>query len=139
MKYLEEDTAYLIDANVVLEVLYKRSRWEESYKLLKKVREGLVRALMLHFAIHAISAMLGNPDLVAKLLTEISSWRGLTIVDLSIHDGLVACELASRTGLDFDDGLHYYLAKRRNIPIVSFDKDFDKLDIKRIEPHEIIV
>ncbi|MCX8193715.1 MAG: hypothetical protein N3G77_07905, partial [Nitrososphaeria archaeon] len=76
--------------------LYKRSRWEESYELLKRVSEGLVRALMLHFAIHAISAMLGKPDLVAKLLTESSSQHGLTIVDLSIHDELIACELASR-------------------------------------------
>lgn len=95
--------------------------------------------MMLHFAIHGISAILGRPDLVAKLLAEILSWRGLTIVDLSVSDELVACEIASRSGLDFDYGLHYYFAKTRNLSIISFDKDFDNLDVRRIEPHEIRV
>ncbi|MEM3816149.1 MAG: PIN domain-containing protein [Candidatus Bathyarchaeia archaeon] len=139
MKRSEGNTVYLIDANVLLEVLYKRSRWEESYKLLNKVKEGSIKALMLHFVIHGISAILGKPDLVAKLLAEILSWRGLTIVDLSVSDELTACEIASRLGLDFDDGLHYHFAKTRNLSIISFDKDFDNLDIRRIEPHEITV
>lgn len=137
LKPSEGDTAFLIDANIILEVLYKRSRCEESYKLLNKVKDGSVRALMLHFAIHGISAILGRPDLVAKLIAEILTWRGLTITNLSIHEELAACELASRVELDFDDGLHYYFAKIRGMPIVSFDKDYDNLDIKRIEPHEI--
>ncbi|MEM4900362.1 MAG: hypothetical protein QXM99_08175, partial [Thermofilum sp.] len=36
-----------MDANVVLEVLYKRERWEESYELLNRVKEGSVRVFML--------------------------------------------------------------------------------------------
>lgn len=139
MKHLGGDTAYLIDANIILEVLYKRSRWEESYKLLNMVKEGSIRAAILHFAVHGISAILGKPDLAAKLLAEILTWRGLTIADLSVHEELMACELASKIGLDFDDGLHYYFAKNRRMPIVSFDKDFDNLDVKRVEPREIVV
>ena len=138
LKRSEESTAYLIDANIILEVLYKRSRWEESYKLLNRVKDGSIRALMLHFAVHGISAILGKPDLVAKLIAEILTWRNLIIVDLPIYEELAACELASKVGLDFDDGLHHYFAKVRGIPIVSFDKDFDNLDIKRVEPHEIL-
>lgn len=138
-KHSGRNVAYLIDANIVLEVLYKRSRWEESYKLLNRVKDGSIRASLLHFALHGISAILGKPDLVANLIEEILTWRGLIIADLSIHEELMACELASRVGLDFDDGLHYYFAKSRRIPILSFDKDFDNLDIKRIEPHEIML
>lgn len=137
MKHLRESIAYLIDANIILEVLYKRSRWEESFKLLNRVKEGSIRAFILHFTIHGISAVLGRPDLAAKLLAEILTWRGLTIADLSIREELVACELASKVGLDFDDGLHYYFAKSRSIPIVSFDRDFDNLNVKRVEPNEI--
>jgi len=39
---------YLIDANVVLEVLYKRGRWRESYNFLNAVKNGYISAYMLH-------------------------------------------------------------------------------------------
>ncbi len=52
--------------------------------------------------------------------------------------GLVACELASRVGLDFDDGLQYYYAKKLGASIISFDKDFDKTDLKRLEPASLL-
>ena len=62
---------YLIDANVVLEVLYKRDRWRESYKFLNAVKNGYISAYMLHFTIHDISAILGKPGLEAKFLAKI--------------------------------------------------------------------
>ncbi len=128
---------YLVDANIVLEVLYKRSRWKESYRFLNAVKKGVISAHMLHFAIHGISAILGDPRLVAGFLSEIQTWRGLTIIDLSIEEELAAAKVAESLGLDFDDGLHYYYAKKKQIPIVSFDKDFDKTDIERLEPDQV--
>ena len=128
---------YLIDANIILELLYKRSRWKESYKFLNKIKAGEVRAYMLHFTLHGVSAILGKPELVSHLLSEILTWRGLTIVDLPVEEELMASELARRTGLDFDDGLQYYYAKKAGTQIVSFDKDFDKTDVRRVEPGEI--
>ena len=128
---------YLIDANIILELLYKRSRWKESYEFLNKIKAGEVRAYMLHFTLHGISAILGKPELVSHFLSEILTWRGLTIVDLPVEEELMASELARRTGLDFDDGLQYYYAKKAGTQIVSFDKDFDKIDVRRVEPREI--
>lgn len=139
MKRSAGDTMmYLIDANVVLETLYKRDRWEASYLLLNRIKGGSIKAYMLRFTIHGISAILGNPGLVARFLGEVITWRGLTIADLSIHEEISACNLASDAGLDFDDGLHYYYAKSRGVPIVSFDTDFDALDIRRLEPQDIL-
>lgn len=128
---------YLIDANIVLETLYKRSRWRECYNLLNAVKRGSIRVYMLHSAIHGISAILGKPDLVARFLSELTTWRGLTIVDLALDEEAIAAETAGKIGLDFDDGIHYYFARKKNIPIISFDKDFDKTDIKRLEPQNI--
>ena len=88
-------------------MLYKRDKWVESYEFLNRVKEGAIRAYTLHFTIHAVSAILGKPDLVSKFLSEVSTWRGLTIIDSRIDDEIMAAELASRVGLDFDDGLHY--------------------------------
>ena len=128
---------YLIDANVVLEVLYKRDKWKECYVFLNKVKKGNVRTYILHFTLHGISAILGKPKLVSKFLSEILTWRGLAIVNLTVEEELIASELASRVGLDFDDGLQYYCAKKLGLVIVSFDKDFDKTDVKRVEPKEV--
>ncbi|MEM2275041.1 MAG: PIN domain-containing protein [Thermofilum sp.] len=138
LKRSGEGGAYLVDANVVLEVLYKREHWEESYELLNRVKEGSVRVFMLHFDVHGISAILGRPDLVSSFLSEILTWRGLTVIDLPVREEVAACELASKAGLDFDDGLHYYFARSRGLPIVSFDRDFDGLDVRRVEPREIL-
>lgn len=130
---------YLIDGNVILEVLYKRSRWKEAYRFLNAVKRGDISAYILHFTIHGISAILGKPDLVSRFLSEIRLWRGLVIVDLSVDEELSAAELADRVGLDFDDGLQYYFAKKRRVPIVSFDKDFDRTDIERLEPGQVAI
>ena len=129
---------YLIDANIVLELLYRRARWRECYEFLNKVKRGDIESYILHFTVHGISAILGNPRLVSKFLSEIATWRGLTIVDLPIEEELIASELAEKIGLDFDDGLHYYYAKKKDLQIVSFDKDFDRTDIKRVEPKDIV-
>lgn len=128
----------VIDANIVLEVLYRRSRWKESKELLDRIKRGELSACMLQFAVHGISVMLGKPELVSTFLREILSWRGLEVRDLSVEEEVVAAELAREVGLDFDDGLHYYLAKKVGAAIVSFDKDFDDLDMRRLEPLDIL-
>jgi predicted nucleic acid-binding protein len=128
---------YLVDANVFLELLYKRDRWRECRDFLNKVKAGAIKSHVLHFTLHGISAILGDPKLVSRFLSEIATWRGLTVIDLSIDEEVVASELANSVGLDFDDGLQYYYAKKAGLQIVSFDRDFDKTDVKRVEPKDI--
>jgi|GEM_PF-6871592 len=84
----------VIDANIVLEVLYRRSRWKESKELLDRIKRGELSACMLQFAVHGISVMLGKPELVSTFLREILSWRGLEVRDLSVEEEVVAAELA---------------------------------------------
>jgi predicted nucleic acid-binding protein len=127
---------YLVDANVFLELLYKRDRWRECCDYLNKVKAGIIKSYVLHFTLHGISAILGDPKLVSRFLSEITTWRGLTVIDLSIDEEIVASELANSVGLDFDDGLQYYYAKKAGLQIVSFDRDFDKTDVKRVEPKD---
>jgi predicted nucleic acid-binding protein len=128
---------YLVDANVFLELLYKRDRWRECRDFLNKVKAGAIKSHVLHFTLHGISAILGDPKLVSRFLSEIATWRGLTVIDLSIDEEVVASELANGVGLDFDDGLQYYYAKKAGLQIVSFDRDFDKTDVKRVEPKDV--
>jgi len=122
---------------VLLELLYKRDRWEECRDFLNKVKAGAVKSHVLHFTLHGVSAILGDPKLVSRFLSEITTWRGLTVVDLPIEEEVVASDLASSLGLDFDDGLQYYYAKKAGLRIVSFDRDFDRTDVERVEPKDV--
>ncbi|MEM2922605.1 MAG: type II toxin-antitoxin system VapC family toxin, partial [Candidatus Bathyarchaeia archaeon] len=63
----------------------------------------------------------------------ISSLKGLVLVPLTSDDLLRSKELMDEYALDFEDSLH--LAAALNIgskEIVSNDKDFDKVGLKRI-------
>jgi predicted nucleic acid-binding protein len=40
--------------------------------------------------------------------------------------------------LDFDDALHYVTAKQHNLTLVSFDHDFDRTDLVRTTPVDIL-
>jgi len=128
---------YLIDANIVLEVLYKLERWQEAANFLNKVKRGEITAYMLHFTIHAISAILGKPAPVSRFIREITTWRGLGIIETSLEEEFAASENAINIGLDFDDALHYYAAKKRKLTIVSYHKDFDRTDLDRKEPKDV--
>nr|WP_243666302.1 PIN domain-containing protein [Vulcanisaeta sp. JCM 16159] len=59
-------------------------------------------------------------------------------MDSPVDEEAMAAELAFKVGLDFDDGLHYYYAKKMGLKLISFDKDFDKTDIERLEPHDVL-
>ncbi len=63
---------YLIDTDMVRELLYKRARWRECYEFLNKVKADVVKSYILHFTVHGISATLGDPRLVSRFLSEIA-------------------------------------------------------------------
>ncbi len=100
---------------------------EGSKALSRLHQEG--KALCLYASLCSISAMLGNPVLVFCFLRELTKLC-LEVKELALSEEIIAAELASKVGLDFDDGLHYYLARKLWAAIVSFDKDFDGLDIE---------
>jgi len=68
------------------EVLYRRGRWKECYEFLNKVKIGEIKARILHFTIHSVSAILGKPEFVSKLISEIA--RALAKAKKSIFSGI---------------------------------------------------
>ncbi len=46
--------------------------------------------------------------------------------------------LTEKFGLDFDDAYQYCVANRLEVPIVSFDDDFDEGDIQRFTPEQAL-
>lgn len=119
----------------MLELLLGQKKALECRRLLDRVTTGRTQAIITHFSLHAIEAVLNDPDLNLKLLRNIENSLGLILYDTSIEDEMSAAILMKKIERDFDDTLQYYVAKKMGAEaIVSFDKHFDGLDIPKIEP-----
>jgi predicted nucleic acid-binding protein len=107
--------------------------------LLNAVSKGAIEAVVTHFSVHAVEAALDSGEPLLKFLRNLENSLALTIFETTVADEIAAGMLTKRKSLDFDDALQYYVAKRLGVEaIVSYDKHFDKLDIPRTEPSQLI-
>lgn len=128
----------LLDTNVFLELLLKQSGAADCRKVLDRVSRGELEATVTHFSIHAVEAALGRGEALVEFLRNVEYSQGLYLHDTGIQEESSAAMMAKLVGLDFDDALQYYVAKRLGAEaIVSYDKHFDGLDIPRVEPDHV--
>mgnify|MGYP000509963277 CR=1 FL=1 len=129
----------LIDTNIFLELFLGQKKADECEKFLEKVSEGELEAIVTKFSIHAIEAMLNDPELILVFLRNLQNSIGIDIYETSMEDEMAASMLMKEIKLDFDDSLQYYIAKKLGVKaIVSYDKHFDKTDIPRKEPSDFL-
>ncbi len=125
----------LVDTNIFLELFLDQEKAEDVKQFLDKVSRGDIEAIVTDFTVHACEVLLNNPNLILLFLRNIEGSLGITIYNTSIGDGIASSMLMDKIGLDFDDSLQYYVAKKVGVEaIISFDKHFDKVDIVRREP-----
>ncbi len=133
---------YLIDANIFLEVMLRRSRSSECKELLKRLRDGKVKGVVTDFTIYSIMMLLGKlhkHDALRNFLLSLAAYRGLSIYNTTISEKIKAVEIAKEIGLDIDDAIQYTVALSINAKaIITFDKHFNNLKIPRIEPKDLI-
>lgn len=124
---------YLIDSNIFLEILLEQER--------KGICENFLRGIdpesiyISRFSLYSIGLMLSNRkdlQLYNKFIDEIVS--NINVVHLELDSLKEIGEVKRKFNLDFDDAYQYLSAEKLHLKIVSFDKDFDKTDTKRIEP-----
>jgi predicted nucleic acid-binding protein len=85
--------------------------------------------------VHAIEATLNNPTLILAFLRNVQNSLGLSVYETSVEEEMAASMLMDKVKLDFDDAIQYYIAKKFGVEaIISYDKHFDTVDIKRKEP-----
>ena len=141
----QEQAELLIDANVILEFLLARPHQAESLALLKLTSTGDVDAWVMSYAVHSIEYMLYHDGELAALRTFLQLLRsslGLTVYDSNPAEDLAAIAFTKKAdaqfSLDFDDALHYATAKKHHFTLVSFDQDFDRTDLPRATPADIL-
>ena len=115
---------------------------EKEYCLsfLEKVESGEIRAVVTSFSLHSIAIILEKLkgiDSYKKFLEIITNFAGLMVYSTTPQDEIKICKISKETNLTFDDAIHYYVAKRFHLKLVSLDIDFDKTDIKRFIPSQV--
>jgi len=59
------------------------------------------------------------------------------MVEVELEDIPELIKFRKKFNLDFDDAYQYTVAKKYNLKIISFDKDFDRTKKGRLTPKEV--
>jgi len=106
---------YLIDTNIFLEILLEQEKAEDCSLFLQKVRNGNIKAVVSTFSIPSISVILSSLGKFTELeefLSDIEYFKGLSIFNTTITQEIEITKLAQKEKLDFDDALHFWIAKK---------------------------
>lgn len=128
----------LLDTNIFLEVLLGQVQEKEASRVLSNT--GKYSLFMTDFSLHSIGVLLFRRhaiNMYTEFLNDISI-VAIQVVGLHQRDIALLAAPAERYHLDFDDAYQYETAKRFGLTLVSFDADFDKTDIGRKTPQEIL-
>lgn len=129
---------YLVDTNIILEALLEQQRTDEVKKLFRTI--ALDNFYITDFSLHSIGVILfrlKQSELYNSFIEDLVL-DGIGILTLKPSDMLLLSENVKQFHLDFDDAYQYVSAKKYDLQIISFDKDFDTTDIKRKEPIDIL-
>lgn len=130
---------YLVDTNVWLERLLDQERSDEVGRFLNEVPSE--RLFMTDFAFHSISIAMSGLKETGALLTFVSDAfiRGnVGYIALGPQETGDLTRVIDRFNLDFDDAYQYVAAQKYGLTIVSFDRDFDRTDLGRKTPGELL-
>jgi len=130
---------YLIDANILLEILLEQEKSKECEDLLIKINQSEHLFYVSSFSLHSIEVIMIRNNKINELLDFLSDIAISKIIriDTNTNEEFNILKTMKELKLDFDDALQYYLCEKYNLKIISYDKHFDKTDIERLEPQDL--
>jgi len=130
---------FLIDSNVWLERLLGQERAGEVAEFLEAIPDE--KLFITDFAFHSISIALLNLDkepLLEEFVNDLFIEGSVRLIRLEPRDLGLIIAAKQHFKLDFDDAYQYVASKKYDLTLVSFDSDFDRTDLKRKTPGQII-
>jgi predicted nucleic acid-binding protein len=130
---------YLIDTNVILEVLLEREQADEAEKFLCQMPRGSL--FVSEFSLYSLGVFLFRQEkheVFLKLVEDLFESLAICLVRLTTQDVPALISAAQRYHLDFDDAYQYAVAEKHDLTIVSFDHDFDRTERGRKTPKEVL-
>lgn len=132
---------YLIDTNIFLEAMLKRRYKNDCQALLRMIDNGDINAFVTTYSIHSIETILdkiGDLKALKIFLNSIGKMKGISIYNTDLRDEIAVID-EMELGLDFDDALQSYVAKKLNLKIISFDRHFDGVEgLTRLRPIDVL-
>jgi len=130
---------FLLDTNVFIEIILNRERAEEALALLEKTEK--FEFFISDFSLHSIGILfvrtkrhhVFNQFLQDMIFSEI-----LSLVSLFPEDMEKVIMVSLLFGIDFDDAYQYVVAEKYGLIIISFDSDFDRTELGRKTPKEVL-
>ena len=130
---------YLIDTNIFLEALLEQEKCTEVKSFLTTA--DFEKLFMTDLSLHSIGIILFRLKKFGLFVSFINDVviDGIGILSLNPGELKSLDKIIQKFNLDFDDAYQYSVAKKYNLQLISFDRDFNRTEIERKEPHEIFM
>jgi len=128
---------YLIDTNILLELLLEQQKANDVRQFFSTVRTS--RMSLTDLSLHSIGIILiglKRNEVFAKFVVDIRDGE-IEILSLDLGDMASVIRIVEEFDLDFDNAYQYSVSEKYDMQIVSFDKDFDRTERGRKEPKDI--
>ena len=129
----------LIDTNVTMSLLFRQNDYRATLELFDKISENGHKTVILDFSLYCVFINLHKRNLkegVVKFIEYLGKRKNIKIYKLTSKE--IAEMEKLKLNLTFDDSVHYFLAKSKNLTLISYDTDFDKTDLRRLTPAEAL-
>ena len=129
---------YLVDTNIFLEALLEQDKTNEVKQFFQNI--DLSTTFMTDLSLHSIGIILfrlKNFALFISFLEDIVI-DGIDILSLQPEELNTLEHPLQKFNLDFDDAYQYAISKKYDLQLISFDKDFDRTDITRKTPADVL-
>jgi predicted nucleic acid-binding protein len=135
---------YFLDSNIFLRPIVKDDlqKVKECENLFEKIKKGELKVFTSNLVLAEIVWVCSSfyeirKEAILKILKSILKFKNLKIIDK--FDTFLAIELFENYNVKFIDAL---IASnpaifKKEVVVVSYDKEFDKIGVKRIEPRKI--
>ena len=130
---------FLVDTNIWVESLLEQERVLEVNDFLTRIPSESL--FITDFAFHSIGLALyrlNSLELLASFTNDVFVNGRVKRVNLTPEDIPAIIEVIQRFGLDFDDAYQYAAAEKYGLTIVSFDSDFDRTQLGRRLPADLV-
>jgi predicted nucleic acid-binding protein len=128
---------YLLDSNILLELLLDQEKADDVQRLLLSVTPR--NLYLTEFSLYSIGIILIRQKkhaVFVSIVQVLIENATINLLRLLPDDMRQLADHAERFNLDFD-AYQYTAAEKYGLTIVSFDSDFDRTTIGRREPAEI--
>lgn len=132
---------YFLDTNIILEWLLNQEKGDICRQLIYDFYESGQKVILARFSIYSVEVILIREKKFKTLegfLYFLNIFDSLEVYNTNFDEEIKIIQISRKYNFDFDDALQYYVAKNNNFQFISLDKDFDKTDLKRIEPKEVL-